>query len=198
MRHDYLLYNTSLQMEDLLEIFPEAISVLERDLADMRDAFPQIEAGFLEVMQLMTKASQKRFHEEPEKWTDFQKECRLGMIQAYFYTRPVGEFEGNIKKLERWLRSYDFKRKPATGEITDADIAAAKEIPIEKFAEGKMNAAGFICCPFHKEKTPSMKIYEGKRYFCFGGCGTGGDTIDFVMKLFNIDFIKAVKKILNK
>ena len=32
----------------------------------------------------------------------------------------------------------------------------------------KINRSGLACCPFHRDKTPSMKI--DKRYYCFG-CG---------------------------
>ena len=32
------------------------------------------------------------------------------------------------------------------------------------------------CCPFHHDKTPSMKL--DRRYHCFG-CGADGDVIDF-------------------
>lgn len=55
------------------------------------------------------------------------------------------------------------------------------------------NRAKFICCPFHNEKTPSMKIYE-KDYHCFG-CNQHGDTISFVQKLFGLSFPDALKKI---
>ena len=55
------------------------------------------------------------------------------------------------------------------------------------------NRANFICCPFHNEKTPSMKIYE-QDFHCFG-CGEHGDTISFVQKLFNLSFLDALKKI---
>lgn len=55
------------------------------------------------------------------------------------------------------------------------------------------NRAGFVCCPFHNEKTPSMKIFE-KDYHCFG-CGEHGDTISFVQKLFSLSFSDALKKI---
>ena len=55
------------------------------------------------------------------------------------------------------------------------------------------NNRGFMCCPFHNEKTPSMKVYE-KDYHCFG-CGEHGDTITFVQKLFNLSFQEALKKI---
>lgn len=53
--------------------------------------------------------------------------------------------------------------------------------------------AKFICCPFHREKTPSMKVYE-KDYYCFG-CGEHGDVISFVQKLFTLSFPDALKKI---
>lgn len=55
------------------------------------------------------------------------------------------------------------------------------------------NKKGFICCMFHNEKTPSMKIFE-KDYHCFG-CGEHGDVITFVQKLFNLSFQEALKKI---
>ena len=58
---------------------------------------------------------------------------------------------------------------------------------------GEPNRAGFICCPFHHEKTPSMKLYD-RNFHCFG-CGAGGDVIDFVKMLFNLDPLEAVKKL---
>lgn len=48
------------------------------------------------------------------------------------------------------------------------------------------NRAGFICCPFHKEKTASMKIYQDS-YYCFG-CGAHGDVFDFVMAMEDLSF----------
>lgn len=55
------------------------------------------------------------------------------------------------------------------------------------------NNKGFMCCPFHSEKTPSMKVFE-KDYHCFG-CGEHGDIISFVQKLFNLPFQYALRKI---
>ena len=51
------------------------------------------------------------------------------------------------------------------------------------------NRAGFICCPFHKEKTPSMKIYKDS-FHCFG-CGESGDVFSFVEKMDNLSFKEA-------
>ena len=53
-------------------------------------------------------------------------------------------------------------------------------------------------CPFHGEKTPSFYINTSKQiYKCFG-CGEGGDVINFVMKMENLDFIDAVKLLANR
>ena len=56
----------------------------------------------------------------------------------------------------------------------------------------KINRSGLACCPFHKDKTPSMKI--DKRYYCFG-CGDTGDAIDFVAKYFGLAPKEAAMKI---
>lgn len=56
------------------------------------------------------------------------------------------------------------------------------------------NRAGYICCPFHGERTPSLKLYPDGGWHCFG-CGKGGSSIDFVMALFDIDFRQAVVRL---
>ena len=50
-----------------------------------------------------------------------------------------------------------------------------------------------ICCPFHADRTPSMKLNEDY-FYCFG-CGTSGDVIDLVAKLFNLSSYDAAKKL---
>ena len=61
----------------------------------------------------------------------------------------------------------------------------------------EVNRGGFIICPFHEEKTASLKAYaEGARWKCFG-CGEGGDVISFVMKLFRLNFSQACVRIGN-
>jgi len=58
------------------------------------------------------------------------------------------------------------------------------------------NRAGNILCPFHHEKTPSLKVYAepGRGWHCFG-CDKGGSVIDFVMHLFNIPFSAALVRL---
>ena len=54
------------------------------------------------------------------------------------------------------------------------------------------NRAKMICCPFHQDKHPSMKV--DRRYYCFG-CGAHGDAIDLVASLYGIGMKEAAIKI---
>ncbi len=48
-------------------------------------------------------------------------------------------------------------------------------------------------CPFHSEKTASFFVYpDTQSFYCFG-CGAGGDVINFIKKINNIDHVEAVK-----
>lgn len=48
-------------------------------------------------------------------------------------------------------------------------------------------------CPFHNEKTPSFVVYpENQSFYCFG-CGVGGDVINFIKRINNVDYLEAVK-----
>lgn len=53
----------------------------------------------------------------------------------------------------------------------------------------RIDRKGFCCCPFHKEKTPSMKIYKDSSH-CFG-CGRSDDIFSFVMGMEHCDFKTA-------
>lgn len=53
------------------------------------------------------------------------------------------------------------------------------------------NKSKMICCPFHNDKHPSMKVDE--RYYCFG-CGEQGNAIDFVSKYYGISLKDAAMR----
>ena len=52
---------------------------------------------------------------------------------------------------------------------------------------------GMVCCPFHDDRHPSMKLYED-HYHCFG-CQANGDVIAFTSKLFGITPLEAARKL---
>ena len=60
-----------------------------------------------------------------------------------------------------------------------------------------VNHSGFAVCPFHSEKTASLKVYAGGRGWHCYGCGKGGSVIDFIMAFFNTDRTGALKIINN-
>ncbi len=50
-------------------------------------------------------------------------------------------------------------------------------------------------CPFHSEKTPSFFVNpERQSFHCFG-CGVGGNVFTFVMRMENLTFPEAVRKL---
>ena len=57
----------------------------------------------------------------------------------------------------------------------------------------KVGRGNMVCCPFHNDHTPSMKLNEDY-FYCFG-CGAIGDVIDLVAKLFNLSSYDAAKKL---
>lgn len=78
-------------------------------------------------------------------------------------------------------------------ELQDIDL---KEL-IENETGERFNRQGYIKCPFHSEKTPSLSIKFHSdsnkwKFKCFG-CGTSGDAIDFISELKGIEFIETKK-----
>ena len=50
-----------------------------------------------------------------------------------------------------------------------------------------------ICCPFHDDKTPSMKLYDD-HFYCFG-CQKSGDVIDLAAQLLRLTNHEAAKRL---
>lgn len=72
------------------------------------------------------------------------------------------------------------------------DLYSMRDI-LERYGLPQPNRAGFIRCPFHKERTASMKIYKDS-YYCFG-CGAHGDIFTFVQDVRDLAFDEAFKEL---
>lgn len=75
-------------------------------------------------------------------------------------------------------------------DIVRADVATAQVAALYGY---QPNRGGYICCPFHGEKTASLKLHRSG-WYCYG-CGVGGSVIDFVMRHDGCTFYDAVKAI---
>ena len=57
----------------------------------------------------------------------------------------------------------------------------------------EVKRGGMVCCPFHDDKNPSMKL--NKEYFYCFGCGATGDVIDLASRLYNLSPKEAAEKL---
>lgn len=70
-----------------------------------------------------------------------------------------------------------------TSSMDDLQIERCREVPIHLLVGDKrLNKKVKIVCPFHQEKTGSCNLFPTGGFHCFG-CGAGGNTVDFVMRL---------------
>ena len=172
---------------ELLEIFPEALPIIRRKKRELHDSYKILEQELEKLFDMFLNGLYR-----DETLSERDQKFWINICKDQFYYLPLKKIKKQIMALEHLLRIDEWKRKGvASGDITDADIALAKTHSITDFV--KPNPAGFVACPFHNEKTPSLKIYPDNRWHCFGACGEGGDVIDFICKLRNLNFIEAVK-----
>lgn len=57
----------------------------------------------------------------------------------------------------------------------------------------KVRQNGFICCPFHNDKHPSMKLYKD-HYHCFT-CGAHGDVISLTAQVLGLSQYEAAQRL---
>lgn len=87
------------------------------------------------------------------------------------------------------------------GFIREEDIAKVREANdlvavVGDYSPVKKKGHDFwCCCPLHHEKTPSFKIDPSTQlWHCFG-CGEGGDLFKFIMRIDDLTFPEAVRKL---
>jgi hypothetical protein len=76
-------------------------------------------------------------------------------------------------------------------ELVKANVTAYDVAVAEGFNPTRNK---LICCPFHNDKHPSMKV--DKRFYCFT-CGEKGDVIDFEGRLYGLSSKDAAEKIVS-
>src|SRR5689334_15726544 len=76
------------------------------------------------------------------------------------------------------------------GRIHDEDVAAVRDRSaiaevIGEYVQLRNAGGGNLkgLCPFHDEKSPSLSVSVARNLFHCFGCGAGGDTIRFVVRI---------------
>ena len=156
-------------------------------------------------------------HDALTVFADHLEEIRLAALTNMKYQidsaiqvpEPTGdgytdELWGDLRKLDIEQRTATHRkvvraitgRLQAKGQkrfaaVTDADIARAKEYPVEDMSPNPVRRHQ-TCCPFHDDSTPSLHIRKDNTWTCYG-CNKYGDAIDFYRELHGVGFIQAVK-----
>lgn len=165
-----------------------------------------------EKLKLLLERASNLKTEKEYKLEIISREIKKGTIDEYFIVTYVmcefAEYYAIQKWLNYWLSLW-YKINPqllppkttnSLGSSLDiGDIENAKQSPIQEYYEGILRRVGSrftgLCC-FHEEKTPSFFIFPDNRWHCFGACSTGGDVINFIMKLKKLTFPEAVRYLL--
>lgn len=113
--------------------------------------------------------------------------------------------EGYRRSIKRIVQRQQHLLQPTKVNhgVTEAQIEQAKEHPLEDLIDKRMFKAtgkwrANCHCPLsgHEgEKTPSFYIDRNNHYKCFG-CQGKGDAIAFVMQRDGVDFVRAVKSLI--
>lgn len=122
-----------------------------------------------------------------EPYDDETKNFIAEVVKS-FYLRPL------IKKRNLYMRQYAFYQETKKNTL---NIEKAKQVKIQDLfspEKARKTSTRIHCkCPFHQEKDGSFVIYlKNNTYNCFG-CHEAGDSISFVKKYFNKNFVDAVK-----
>ena len=88
----------------------------------------------------------------------------------------------------RLRRLFDEKVIEEIASSNDIVDVISSYIPLKR--EGRNYSA---LCPFHREKTPSFKVFpDSQRYKCFG-CGKSGNVFLFVMEMEKLTFPESME-----
>jgi len=173
----------------LLEIFPEAKTIIRMNLLN---EIKRYEKDLNQALLI-----NRKFNNEILSRVRYGYRWFYEMVRDIIYVSPLKEGkERKIKQNRFYISSLKPAKKISADKITEQDIQRAKEVPIETFIE--INRAGFAHCPFHEDKTSSLRVYKNEnRWYCFS-CNAGSDVIDLVCMMNKLTFLEAVKFLIKK
>lgn len=182
--------------ESLIEVYPQAKPLLRKFL---KDTIRQCEIDLAQA-EKMREASARR----KADWTYDEATGWLAhMIIEVLHIEPLED--GKLKKLKeaRYYLSilsprskqdiFDENNAVSQRGVSEAQIAAAREVPIDSLMDFSRNHKGL--CVFHNEKTPSMHLFPDNHAYCFS-CSKGGDAIAVYRAIYECGFTEAVRALI--
>lgn len=169
-------------MVKVLKLLPQASVILIPELPGIKDISDYVARGF-DFRDLMSSALHDLTVESVKE--DMGKRKGV-MLSTRFHQAYLDAMQQDLHKTTYSSSTY-------TG---DDKVLRAKSYPVEDLIDLKR---GFACCPFHNEKTPSLKYYpKTNSCYCFGSCGKAYDAIDLYMLKYGIGFKQAVIELSDK
>ena len=81
-------------------------------------------------------------------------------------------------------------------EDEDPDLSDAIEtVPLADLVTEPLTGGNLMCCPFHEDRTPSLRIYPD-HFHCFG-CGAHGNQIDWLIRVEGLEYEEAIEFLKN-
>ena len=185
---------------------------------------PPISKGDFEGVKELKEIAEAKIEEFLQRYDEVEDRYRknVGLIHKVYGGQSIQTLEFFLtiesydatevvylkKWLKYWKRLYEgvTKEKVLTidypdNRFTEDQLSQARAVPIEDLYNGEFRVMGAKLvgsCPFHEEKTPSFTIFTNENNFHCFGCQEHGDAIAFYMKANGVDFVTAVKELLNE
>ncbi len=131
----------------------------------------------------------------------------LSEIPKFFLERTIFEFNwwSEILQMNATIKSWKyllqlkFENKRNTNVLSREKILKVKQIPIERIVERftwkKTWQRWNILCPFHDDRTGSLKLYpQTNSFYCFG-CQKWGTPIEFTAGYLKISNKQAIEEL---
>ena len=186
LEQDYQHDFHNISPTDLFDVFPEAAKIIKARLVEASRRLRGMEPLAKQILEKVYEGIYAQNDTKHEKfWID--------LATSIIYQKPLNNLRKQYLRLGRLYRIIKWQKRiiPKQAALSPEDVERAKEFPLTHFLSP--SRAGFVLCPFHNEKTPSLKIYkEQNKWWCFG-CQQGGDVINFVIKKDNLSFAEAVR-----
>lgn len=111
-------------------------------------------------------------------WDKWQLCCKLALKFQLLSQAPVPRESNNC-------HSFDIQEIKRAADIVSI---------IGQYTTLRKSGRNYIgLCPLHDDHNPSFIVYPKQQsWHCFGACNTGGDVVDFIMAINNVDIHNAL------